>query len=83
MPGGHVVGIPEGVGLVAEIEAEAGIEGATRRDVVYDEIHLVQADRCHSDHRSVRRGDRAAECGTGGRSAQPPKPPPPAPTVRP
>ena len=89
MPGGDVVGIPDRVGVVAEIEAEAGVEGAARRDVVHDEIHLVEADRCHAttvvsaaDEWSLRLHRVAAVGYPHGGVSQPPKPPPPPPPLR-
>ena len=45
--GRDVVVRPDGVVVLAEVEAEAAVEGPARSHVAHDEVHLIEPDRCH------------------------------------
>ena len=44
---------PDRIAVIAEVEAETGVEGAASVDVGDDEIHLIEPDRGHDGHRTA------------------------------
>ena len=71
-------------------QAAAGVKAAARRHVVHDEIHLIEADRCHdatvplsvtrvSAPGSAPEARHRRALDPEGRRRRPPKPPPPKP----